>query len=99
MQEQVAFDENLPFDEADSFIKVIPDVVLTSIKSSVNATENGCEVVMNVILEMSALGEKNNRVSVITDGYLKNSETENHYNDLPFSRIMSCECVFWSNIS
>lgn len=93
VKKAIPFDENIPFEEADSFIKIIPDVALTSMKSNVNATENGCEIVMNMILEMSALGEKNNQLSVITDGYLKTFETENRYNDLPFSRILSCECV------
>jgi hypothetical protein len=68
-------------------------VVITSLKSSINATESGCEIVINTILDMSAVGEKNDRVTVITDGYLKNCETENRYNDLPFSRIVSAENV------
>jgi hypothetical protein len=87
------FDEDLVFEDAGSCIKLLPEVVITSLKSSINATESGCEIVINTILDMSAIGEKNDRVTVITDGYLKNCETENRYNDLPFSRIVSAENV------
>lgn len=93
IEKSIPFEENVPFEEANSYIKILPEAIVTSMKSNINATENGCEIVMNIIVEMSAVGEKNNDLSIITDGYLKTAETENRYNDLLFSRVLSCETV------
>ena len=93
VEKSIPFDENISFEGADTYLKVLPEILVTSIKSTVNATESGCEIVMNLILEMYAIGERNDNVSIVTDGYLKNAETENRYSDMPTSCIVSIESV------
>ena len=84
----VNFEESVPFEKVDSEMKLIPETVVTSLKPSVNATEEGCEVVLSGIVELSVSGEKNDVCEVITDGYLKSCESECSYGELCY-----CEMV------
>ena len=92
-EKTITYEENLDFEDADDYIKLIPEVMVTSLKPGVNATEDGCEVVMSVILESYAVGEGNSSVEIITDGYLKTSETENRYDNMTFSRLVGASSV------
>lgn len=82
------FQESLPFENAEGDMKFIPDVTVTSLKSNVNPCEDGCEIVLSCIMELSALGEKNNKMEIITDGYLKSRECTNQYGEFCFSEFL-----------
>ena len=79
---------------------ITPHASVCSLVTNINATDEGTEVVMSVIVEYRADGECNETVQVITDAYLKNNQTENTYEDYRYTTLldkiavcdsMSCE--------
>ena len=93
IEKSIPFEENLEFEGADLYLSMLPEALVTSLTSNINATDDGCEIVMNVIVEFYAVGEGNDRIDVITDGYLKTAQTENKYEDIAFSRLISASSV------
>ncbi len=87
------YEESVPFDDADATMKFIPELTVASVKSSVNANDNGAEVVISGIIEMSVTSESNQSVEVVTDGYLKSCATQNSYEDFTYSEFIDCITV------
>ena len=92
-EKTITYEENLNFDDAGSYEKIIPEVLVTSLKPGINATEDGCEIVVSAIMEFYAVGEGNSNIEVVTDGYLKTAETENSYENLTFSHLAATSGV------
>lgn len=80
------FDERVEF-EGDSDMKFLPSVTITSLRADINGDENGTNVVVSAIAELSVVGEKNQSLTVVTDAYLKSCETENVYENFNFSEL------------
>ena len=88
VEKLVGFEENLDFDGAEALVGFVPKLSVCSVKTSVNADESGCEIVMSVILELCALGEGNQSVDVVFDGYLKDAPTDTSYENMQYSRLV-----------
>lgn len=84
----INFEESVPFEKGESDMKFAPDITVTSLKANVNPCEDGCEVVMSCVMELSALGEKNDRKEIVTDGYLKSCACSNEYEQFCFSEFL-----------
>ncbi len=82
------FEESVPFEKGEEDMKFTPEITLTSLKASVNPCEDGCEVVLSSIMELSVLGEKNDKKEIITDGYLKSCASSNQYEELCWSELI-----------
>ena len=87
LEKTVGFEESVPFEEISSEMKLLPELTVTSVKPSLNANENGCEVVLSGIVEFCVLGETNEQLELVLDGYLKSCATETVYRDFPFSQL------------
>lgn len=87
------FEESVPFEKADENMKFLPDITLTSLKPVVNACEDGCEVVLSGILELSVIGEKNDTVEIVTDGYLKECASACSYEDFTYNEFLDLASI------
>lgn len=83
----IPFEEMLVIENADEYMKFIPELAISSLTSNVNATENGCDVVVSVILELSVIGEGNYRQNMVVDSYLKSHQTENEYENFSYNEV------------
>ena len=88
VEKTVNFEENVDFEGVTPEMQLIPELTVTSLKSSVNADEVGCEVVLSGIVEICLVGEGNQRVDVLLDGYLKEAPTDNSYEDFNYTRLV-----------
>lgn len=93
VEKTVAFEESLDFEGISSGMILSPRLTVTSIKASVNPCESGCEIVMNGIVELCAVGEQNERVDLLLDAYSKNSPTENSYEDFNYLTLLDSATV------
>ena len=89
----VSYEESVPFEGADDMMKFIPELTVTSVKSSVNAEDNGVQVVLSGIVEICITAESNQGLSVVTDGYLKSCEASNVYDNFTYSELVDCYSV------
>ena len=92
-EKAVGFEESIPFDGVSESMRLIPELTVTSLKSSVNADEGGSEVVLSGIVEFCILGEKNESLEVASDGYLKSAPTENFYQELSYTSLVDAASV------
>ena len=86
----VSFEENLSFDSVNDDMFLTPELSVTSLKSSINADDAGCEVVLSGIVEFCIVGDSNENVDLTTDAYLKSSPTENSYEDFSYLKLLDC---------
>ena len=93
VEKTVNFEEKIDFDGISPEMHLIPEMSVTSLKSSINANENGCEVVLSGIVEMCAIGEGNQSVELVLDGYLKEMPTDNSYENFSYTRLVSAEAI------
>jgi hypothetical protein len=89
----VPFEIDLKSDESLIGKRICPSAVVSSLKPSLNPTENGCDIILSAIAEFSAICEENESVSLITDGYLKDAPTVADYSEVKVSTLLSCETV------
>ncbi len=83
----VGYEESIPFEEATEDMKFIPVLTVTSLKSNVNPTEAGCDVVLSGIVDFSIIGERNADVEVVVDSYLRSYECDNSYEELCYTSL------------
>ena len=93
VEKTVGFEESVDFDGLRPDMQLSPRLTVTSLKSNVNPTESGCEVVLSGIVEFCILGERNDEASLVLDGYLRSCSTENGYSDFSFTELVDCETV------
>ncbi len=91
-EKQISFEEKLDFEDADGMLCLIPQLTVCSVSASVNADEGGCEVVMSGIAELCVIGEGNQSVEVMLDGYLKDCPTDNFYEEMKYTMLVSAAC-------
>lgn len=92
-EKMVGFEENIDFEGVTSSMVMIPELTVSSLKASVNADEMGCEVVLSGIVEMCVIGEGNQRVDILLDGYLKDTPTDNDYEDFNYTKLIDAASV------
>ena len=89
----VAFEENIDANDLSSDMLLSPRLTVSSLKANVNPTDNGCEVVVNGIVEMCVVGDCNQQVDLILDAYLKSEPTENTYEDFNYLSLADSTSV------
>ena len=85
----VGFEEKFDFEGVSDSMHLIPELTVTSLKANVNANDTGCEVVLSGIVEMCAIGEENQQVELIVDGYFMECDTDNSYDNFEYTRLSS----------
>ena len=83
----ISIDESITGEGLDSDMKLTGELTVVSLKNSVNATENGCDVVISSIIEIGVIGECNRTVDVVTDAYLRNCKTDNSYASIDYVKF------------
>ena len=86
-EKTVGFEEKLDFEEVGRLSGLTPKLSVCSVKANVNADDTGCEIVMNAILELCVVGEGNQRVEFLLDGYLKDTPTDTGFTELKYSTL------------
>ena len=84
----VPFEESVELEGADKMLGLSSHSEVCSVKASVNADENGCSVVLSVVVEYRVLGEGNARVEPISDGYMRDCATDNQYSRLNYTTVV-----------
>lgn len=92
VEKTIPIEESLTFEKLGTGAAVIPELTVTSLKSSVNPNDDGCEVVLSAIVEMSAVSEANVELSLLTDAYTRTHATENTYEDFYYNELLSVSC-------
>lgn len=88
VEKQVSFEEKVGFEGCESLASLTPQITVCSVKSSVNADDSGCEVVLSGIAELCVIGEGNQHIEVTLDGYLKDCPTDNSYEELEYTSLV-----------
>ena len=91
LKKAVPFEVEIPFGESDQDELIFPLVTVTSERFIINPDETGCEILANIIFEYSAVIEKNEAVSVVSDAFITSCPAENTYYDFNYTEI--CERV------
>ena len=65
-----------------------PTVAVPSLRTTVNPTEGGSEIVVNLIAEASAVCDGNTPVSFAADAYLTDADAENEYTDVSYTELL-----------
>ncbi len=89
----VSFDESVEFEGVTPSMILSPELTVSSLRSSVNADETGCEVVLSGIVEICVIGEGNQRVDLLLDGYLKEAPTVNSYESFNYTTLVDAASV------
>lgn len=76
VEKNIPIEENVPFPEVRDDMKLTPEAVVTSLRTNLNTTDEGVEVVVSVLVNLYAIGELNERVEIVTDAYMKGRESE-----------------------
>lgn len=87
VEKVVPFEESVELEGAEQMLALTSHSEVCSVKASVNADKNGCSVVLSCLVEHLALGEGNNRVEMISDGYMKECATDNQYGRLSYTTV------------
>ena len=87
-EREVSFEESLELEGVSPAMHLLPNLQITSIKPSVNADENGCEVVMSGIVELCVIAEGNRQIELIRDGYLTDCPTDNSSESFNYTTIL-----------
>ena len=87
-QKRIPFNLNLTVPDGYDAELAAPTVTIPSLRTTVNPTENGSEIVVNLIAEASAVCDGNSPVSFVADAYLTDADTENEYTDLTYTELL-----------
>ena len=99
IEKSIPYDENIDFEGVTPSMTLIPELTVSSLRPSINADETGCEIVLSGIVECCVIGEGNQVVDLILDGYLKEIPTENSYLDFNYTRLVDSLTVKTSHIA
>lgn len=91
-EKSIRIDESIPFSQAVGAMKISPRVSVSSVRCSVNADETGCSVIANVIADLGAESYDNECVSLVTDAYRCDANTENEYGEYKFYELSTVVC-------
>ena len=82
------FEEKIDFDHGTSSELINPKVSVSSLKLTVNPTENGCDLVADCVMEICLVAECNQSLELLRDAYLKTASTENSYDDFRYHSLV-----------
>ena len=89
----VSFEEKVDFEGVNPEMCFSPKLTVSSLKANINATEVGCELVMNGIVEFCVVADCNEQVDLLLDAYLKKTPTENSYQNFDYLSLISHSSV------
>lgn len=107
-QPPFAIKKVVPFEETVSVSGVSADMqtwaggYLSSVTSGVADTEDGASLTVNAIAEFTCKAAKNKSISVVTDAYVKERDTDATYADYSYGTLVSmgnAESVFSASVS
>ena len=85
-EKTVPFEEILQIDGAGD-MTFIPNAEISTVTATVNPDEAGCEIMMSAAVELSAIGEYNERMTSATDAFVAGASTENSYREYRYSEL------------
>ncbi len=88
VEKAVSFEEHIDFDGITPDMSLVPQLTVSSLNSNVNADDTGCEVVMSCIVEFYVIGEGNQHIDLLLDGYLKDCPTDNNYEEFSYTKLI-----------
>lgn len=90
VEKTVSLEESVDFEDGlAGLMGLIPHLTVSSLKTNINADDQGCELVMSAIVETYVVGEGNGSVDLMLDGYLKEYPTDNSYDDFEYTCLRS----------
>ena len=87
---RIKFDESIPAGMLTNDMILTPNVNVSSQKCTLVPDENGVSIVANLIAEFSATGAENQKISVITDAYMKSQESDNSFEVFRYCELVDC---------
>ena len=88
IEKSIPFEESVEIDEINSSMHLFPEISVSSLSTNINANENGCEIVASAIVEFCVIGEGNEMVDLMLDGYLVDCDTDNTYDDFHYTTLV-----------
>lgn len=89
IKKTVPFEESISLEGANPNMKVLSDGYLTSVTTGVAEENDGCSVTVNAICEFACVAGSNDNLSVNTDAYLKNRDSECEYEDFTYTELVA----------
>ena len=102
-QPPFAIRKSIPFEETINLEGVTPDMqvaargYLTSVTTGISEDSEGTSVTVNAIAEYSCYASENKEISVISDAYLVERDSESKYENYSYTKLAcmgNCECEF-----
>ncbi len=97
IKKNIPFDETVSFDASEPDMQTLFDGYLTSVTAGVAEDGEDTVVTVNAIAELYGIASKSSECEIITDAYLKDSETDAKYEDYSYCKLVdmnsSLECV------
>lgn len=91
IEKNVSIEETVPFEGLREDMKLTPELVVTSLRSTVNPTDDGVDVVVSVIVEFYVIGEINEDVEIVTDAYMKTVATNSAYSNFAYTELCGAQ--------
>ena len=88
VEKTVPIEEEINLSVSPENTKLTPVVLISSENVTINPTDSGCEVVMNVIADISVRVEKNEEVELLLDSYSTFCPTNNGYSDFNYLELI-----------
>ena len=88
IKKTVPFEETVTIEGIRGDMQVMADGYLTSVTTGVAEENDGCSVTVNAICEFVCTAASNSDVSVITDAYLRDRDTEAEYEDYNYTEFI-----------
>ena len=88
IKKTVPFEENISLEGVTPDMKLMSDGYLTSVTTGIAEDGDGVCVTVNAICEFACVAGINEELSVNTDAYLKNRDTECEYEDFTYTELV-----------
>ncbi len=86
-EKRIKLDENVGFESISEKMCLTPVFTVTSEKTTVRADEDGCDIVMDVVVELSVIGDENRELAVISDAFSTVCPVENSYTQISYCEL------------
>ncbi len=83
----IRIDESLPCEAMAEALRILPRASVSSVRCNVNADDNGCSLVANVIIDLAAESYRNESVVRVVDAYRCDCDTKNEYEDYKYYEL------------
>ena len=88
IKKTVPFEETINLEGVRGDMQVLADGYLTSVTTGVAEDNDGSSVTVNAICEFVCTAASNSDVSVVTDAYLMNRDTDSEYEDYNYTEFI-----------